>query len=158
MPCRTSSPCSHRRYCDPTPIALHPLWLIRHIFSFNILKEVHGRMFFNKFPSCLNKMRSPYYKVIILIMLSHIEGFYVITFLRINDYDKWNDDGMWIYLHLLLPVLGMQFIWFSNLKWASSTLHVYGWPMDVCDWEVEHLAFSYKLLLRNFSLDFILLR
>ena len=79
-------------------------------------------------------------------MLSHIEGFYVITFITINHYDKWNNGGMWIYLQFFLQVLNVKFMWFPNLKWVSSTFHVYRWPMDVCNRQVEDLTFLTSFL------------
>ena len=49
-------------------------------------------------------------------MFSHIKGFYVRTFLRINHYDKWNEGGMWIYFIFFLR------FWTCNLcgSWISS--------------------------------------
>ena len=64
---------------------------------------------------------------------------------------------MGIDLHLLLKVLDVQLVRFSNLKRATSTPLVQWLSMDMCDREVKMMAFTDKLPLNYLPSNNILL-
>ena len=127
-------------------------------FALGIFKEESGWVMSYKLSSCFSRMWSTNYKVIVLIMLSHVKCLICGTFFRIHHYNKRYNCSMWIYFHFFLEILNMHSMWPSNLKWSSSCFHIYWWPMNVCYRQIEDMPFSHQFPLHQLSTNLILLR